>query len=305
VTYPTPSAFRRALTERAKQAARAGSKTSGQLLQHFYLAQLLRRVFQHDPDGWVLKGGQALLVRYPDARYSRDVDLIYAAGVAPDLDEAVTALRQAAGLDLGDHMRFEYRDATRPGDERSARTARFDVYIGTAEMTVLSIDIVVDHRPSKAPVTCELPVVLPVRGIAPGPTIKLYPIVDQVADKICAMIERHGSQGAVSSRYRDLVDLVMIILAEQIDGAEQYSVLHAEVLRRQKAGTQITLPGAFQVPDPDTWENGYARQAAEVPNFDEFTTLGPAAELASRFIDPLLGPEAPMKWQPSSREWTK
>lgn len=304
MNYPTPSAFRRALTGRANEAARSGWKTTGQLLQHFYFAQLLRRVFQHDPDGWILKGGQALLVRYPGARYSRDVDLIYARGAAPDLDEAVAALREAACLDLADHMRFEFRDATGPADECAARTARFNVYIGTTEMAVLSIDVVVDHRPSKAPVSCELPAVLPVKGIVPGPMIRLYPIVDHVADKICAMIERHGDHGAVSSRYRDLVDLIMIICAEQIDGAEQHSVLHAEVLRRQNAGTQIAMPAAFQIPDLDTWANGYAQQAAVVPRFEEFITLGPAAELASRFIDPLLGLEPPTRWHPARREWT-
>lgn len=76
MSYQTPQAFRAALTRKAKVAARGGTRTVQELLEQFYLARLLARVFLHDPTGWVLKGGQALLMRYPDARHSRDVDLV-------------------------------------------------------------------------------------------------------------------------------------------------------------------------------------------------------------------------------------
>lgn len=34
-----------------------------------------------------------------------------------------------------------------------------------------------------------------------------YPLVDHVADKVCAIFERHGSAGTPSTRYRDLTRL--------------------------------------------------------------------------------------------------
>jgi Nucleotidyl transferase AbiEii toxin, Type IV TA system len=47
------------------------------------------------------------------------------------------------------------------------------------------------------------------RRRAPG--VHADPLPDQVADKVCAMYEKHGHFAARSSRYRDLVDLVMVI----------------------------------------------------------------------------------------------
>src|SRR5437764_14835297 len=97
-TYDTPGALTSALSARAKPLARQQGIAVGEVLRRFYFQRLLARVFTHDPSGWLLKGGQALLVRYPDyARNSRDVDLF-----RPDaqgVDEAVAALRAAIALD--------------------------------------------------------------------------------------------------------------------------------------------------------------------------------------------------------------
>jgi hypothetical protein len=40
------------------------------LMRIFYFNRLAARVFTHDPDGWLIKGGQALLVRYRGAARS-------------------------------------------------------------------------------------------------------------------------------------------------------------------------------------------------------------------------------------------
>jgi hypothetical protein len=118
------------------------------------------------------------------------------------------------------------------------------------------------------------------------------------------MIERHpGSDGGVSHRFRDLVDLILIIGNEQIDGAELHVVLRAEVRRRQRCGTDIELPQCFTVPDRLIWERGYTKQADGVPNFKEFRTLKVAEELAARFVDPLLANQLPGTWDPSTRSW--
>ncbi len=45
--------------------------------------------------------------------------------------------------------------------------------------------------------------------------IDLYrDVAREISDKACAIFERHGPTGTVSTRYRDLVDLVAIVLAE-------------------------------------------------------------------------------------------
>lgn len=73
--YATPQALRAALTSVARRHAREHDLAPGDLVDRFYFQRLLARVFHRDPDGWLLKGGQALLVRYPAARHSRDIDL--------------------------------------------------------------------------------------------------------------------------------------------------------------------------------------------------------------------------------------
>ncbi|MGW3111897.1 hypothetical protein [Streptomyces sp. NPDC001091] len=65
--YKSPTAFRSAL----KQATVTMSKQTGmsiaELTKIFYFNRLAARVFTKEPDGWLIKGGQALLVRYRGA----------------------------------------------------------------------------------------------------------------------------------------------------------------------------------------------------------------------------------------------
>ena len=47
--------------------------------------------------------------------------------------------------------------------------------------------------------------------------IDLYhDVAREISDKACAIFERHGPTGTVLTRYRDLVDLVAIVLAEYL-----------------------------------------------------------------------------------------
>lgn len=303
MSYPTPQALRTAIKVKARAVARTTSRGVSDVMHHYALSRLLARVFRADPDRWVLKGGQAMLVRYPDARHSRDVDLIYS-DHDPDYAEALAALRSAAQFDAGDQMKFEYAGCTEVADHRSGITVTFKAVIGATEFAHVSVDLVVDHQPIGRPVTVPLKPVLELKGIDDWPEVRLYPIVDHVADKICAMLERHpGSAGGVSHRFRDLVDLILIIANEQIDGAELHGVLRAEAGRRRQRGTDIELPPWFTVPDRLIWERGYVKQAGGVPNFEEFRTLKAAEALAARFVDPLLANQLPGTWDPSTRSW--
>ncbi|WP_125728608.1 hypothetical protein [Kibdelosporangium aridum] len=58
------------LKVRAANASKATGVPTGELLERYYHRCLLARVFLADGENWVLKGGQALLVRWPKARYS-------------------------------------------------------------------------------------------------------------------------------------------------------------------------------------------------------------------------------------------
>ena len=73
--YATTRDFRAALDARLKAAARHQDKTLIQMRQRFVMECYLARVFALPETSWILKGGSGLLVRIPDARYSRDLDL--------------------------------------------------------------------------------------------------------------------------------------------------------------------------------------------------------------------------------------
>src|ERR1035438_6344442 len=85
---------------------------------------------------------------------------------------------------------------------------------------------------------------------------RAYPLVDHVADKVAATIERHGSGGMPSTRFRDLVDLVAIARGASVDATAQAAALTSEARRRG-----LALPDRFDVPDRQMWEEGYRAPA--------------------------------------------
>lgn len=67
-----------------------------------------------------------------------------------------------------------------------------------------------------------------------------YPLVDHVADKVCATIESHGDGTRPSTRFKDLVDLVAIVAVARIESGAQMYALRSEAERRG-----LELPDAF------------------------------------------------------------
>ncbi|RCW43320.1 nucleotidyltransferase AbiEii toxin of type IV toxin-antitoxin system [Halopolyspora algeriensis] len=75
--FHTPVQLHQAVSTRARRHGKAINVDGGEIQRRWYLERLLARVFTHDPHGWLLKGGLALLVRYSQARHSRDLDLLH------------------------------------------------------------------------------------------------------------------------------------------------------------------------------------------------------------------------------------
>jgi hypothetical protein len=67
------------------------------------------------------------------------------------------------------------------------------------------------------------------------PDVAVLALGAQVADKVCAMFERHGLDGHASSRARDLADIAMIATQENVDGTELAAQLRREERRRLDA----------------------------------------------------------------------
>ena len=216
--YANDTALRATIAERAKRAAAVGPMSAADHIRQFDFSRLLARIFHPTvADEWILKGGQAALVRIHDARVTRDMDLM---SEEADLDASVSRLATVIRADLGDHYDFELVKVTnkdvKPGQAGvSGRKLSLAVYCGKPRPNI-TIDLVAESALTEAP---ERAVVdgLRIPGITP-PTVRLYPLVDHIADKVAATHTIHPG-GHRSTRIRDMVDLVLFALSQTVDGA--------------------------------------------------------------------------------------
>ncbi len=77
----------KALEQAVKAAAVKSGRDTNRAIAGFYHDRFLCRVFSESEPAFVLKGGQSMLAKIPDARETRDVDLL---GRTPDLGEALS-----------------------------------------------------------------------------------------------------------------------------------------------------------------------------------------------------------------------
>jgi Nucleotidyl transferase AbiEii toxin, Type IV TA system len=299
--YATPQAMEEAIRAKARLIARELGVTPGDLVVRFYFQRLLARVFQED--GWMLKGGQALLVRYPgQARSSRDADLFRQ--VTDEITEAVAALERAAGRDLDDY--FTFVPVSTESEGNSAKV-KLEVLIGRRSKAIISIDLVVKRTPTAEPTLARLEPIVGIDWPDTWPEVLLYPLPDHIADKICAMYEQHernDGRRVPSTRFRDLGDLLLISQQEVIGGRAVQFALASELPRRRAIpGISLTLPASFEVPDQESWARGYPKAAMEITGLRGCRSLREAAAAAEVFISPLLGVGDPGFWDPSTALW--
>lgn len=297
VGYSTPPAMRAALNERAKQAARDDPtyNVSQRIRQHCYV-QFLDRLFDHEPDRWMVKGGGALLARLPGARHTRDIDLWSEGDTVEDGIQAIHETLDAANAEgRPDHLTYEVGEWHR-GERHGRPTARTKITarIGSVKVTEFGIDMVAGDPGDHPAEVVHAPVPVPLPGIHRHPW-RVYPAVAHTADKVAACFEDYNGQP--SSRYRDLSDLAHLSWEETFDADQLRTALHREFARRG-----IKNPARFVVPDEARWRQGWqspknrARPLTGVP-FDQ------AVDRVSSFLDPVLDGTARGRWDPDAGVW--
>jgi predicted nucleotidyltransferase component of viral defense system len=297
--YATPVALRAAITARLRVAATNDKNRSlPDLLRQFAYDRLLYRVFtSEDADRWVLKGATALLARlHGKARHSIDVDLYNRQG---GLDDAEAALTAAAERDVGDHFRFSLAPGRRIAEADVALRVNVTAFLGAAEFARFNVDLVANTGMTGAPDEAEPLILVDVPGV-PQTTYRIYPLADHIADKVLAMVERHARQDGTaiaSTRYRDLVDLVVIARREAVEADAVMVALRAQAKRRH-----LDLPDELEPPDNPGWRAGYVRIARDVPGLKE-KDLGVAMQTAKRLVDPVLQSTARGRWSPDHQAW--
>lgn len=239
-----------------------------------------------------------MLVRLGDAaRHSLDVDLYRPTS---GLAEAESALREAVELDLGDHFRFVVTPGRMIVEGRPIMRVPVAAYLGATTYARFHVDLSTGLAMTGAPDLVDDQPLARILGL-PSASYRLYPVADHVADKLCALLEvydRAGSQPQASTRYRDVVDLVVIARTLSVDAARLRTAFASESARRA-----IALPAAFTVPDAPGWPAGYAR-VARAALFIVERDLRSAIATVSRFIDPVLDGTAGGAWAPDEQAWS-
>ncbi|MFD3400763.1 nucleotidyl transferase AbiEii/AbiGii toxin family protein [Kribbella sp. NPDC058693] len=294
----------RAIKEAAKKAVAMGAATDvDSLIRQAYFDRFLTRVFAAGGDSdWLLKGGVSMLARVPRTRATKDVDL---ASPAADLDEAENALKLCVDVDMGDHVTFRL-SARRPtglGDNQpgvATRRLLFTCYDAETGRRIgdVPVDLVVGPAPVGRPETVE-----PANRLKLGRPLvtrpyRLYPVVDQVADKVCATMATNYPGGKGSSRVKDLVDLVVITRTQQMDLRELGLAIDT---KRRLSGLEPFE--RFRI--PADWTAEYTRLAKSAASVDGLTDAGEAEAFVAQLVDPALQSHGGLTadWMPGAG-WT-
>jgi len=292
--YATPVAFRRALTDKLKALAKTSRWELPQLQRQFAYDRLLERLYLMD-DGWIVKGAVALLARDLGVRASIDID-VYRAKSA---DAAEADLRAAAARDVGDWFRFEIGPRGAVADGAVGIRLPVTAYVGMKVWAKFHVDLVgadltMVGEPDAVSALAEIDMPdVSQRGY------RAYPLVDHVADKVAATVQRYGASQRPSTRFRDLVDLVAIAQGASIDAQQQIRALTSEAERRG-----IVLPETFDVPDRALWESGYAAEAKR-SLLTNAHTLDEALAVVRPFVDPVLVGTARGTWDNERGAWVE
>lgn len=233
-------------------------------------------------DGWVLKGGTNLLCRLAHPRSTLDLDLFRQGDLAPMVTAGV--LHDIMDGHTVGRYTFRIGDPTL-GDGEDIEVARVQVTVfdgATAVETFkvdLSGDIVLNAEPDEVEVPRGDSAVLP--GYPATVPVRLYPIENQIADKLCALYTRYGS--GPSTRYRDLYDLAMIVDQLPFDRAILTSALAV-----QQRVRRMMLPTSLGEPAPG-WAAAYDKQLRRIPGArPPFTSYEAAMTEVRDSLTPIL-----------------
>lgn len=289
----TPRGVWRDAGVQANRAARARpGKLAFELLREFAYERVLARVFVDGDSSWVVKGGTALLMRVDNARHSKDIDLLHR---VQDIDAAQEDLVRALGRDLGDGLRFVVSAVRSLGGDQqpdvNGRQIDLQCYAGVKPVLAFHIDLVVGSLMTAEPETRTGSSPITVPGVEP-PRVQLYPIVDHLADKVCATETLY--RGHPSSRVRDIVDIIVIATTHEIDGTALRVAIDGERLNR-------SLPKRVTFDPPATWTQQQYRTAATPacpPDLVDAITLSRA------LLEPAMAASADgLVWSPVAAGW--
>ncbi|MDO5618205.1 nucleotidyl transferase AbiEii/AbiGii toxin family protein [Kocuria sp.] len=265
----------------------------------------MNRLFTNGAEDWALLGGNALLIRTGGGRFTQDIDLARQ-GELPDQaalqDELQSYCQPQSEHDLWsfDIQGVVVHNSTdQYGYGTQAMKAKVISRLGTQIFESFSIDIT-QRRHVDSPVD-----LVPLRAVisdqAHGDLVSVptIPVENHLADKICAMYERHGPEQKPSTRMRDLADIVRILQQLPFDAERLCTVLDREVGRRKmQLPSEIVAPGS-------NWATDFPNAAKDFAEYPvELRPVEASLEVAGQCLNQILaGDRRDGTWEPKSSLW--
>src|SRR5439155_14489475 len=119
-------------------------------------------------------------------------------------DQARRDLRTALSLDAGDWFQFEAGPTRRIAGGAGGHRLPIVARLGPTAWAKFHLDLVAEGvQMTGAPDRVPALAAVAIAGLE-QPGYRVYPIVDHIADKVCAILERRGADQRPSTRYKDL-----------------------------------------------------------------------------------------------------
>jgi hypothetical protein len=255
-SYATAFAFRRALEDRLNVA----SKTEGVDLQRMRrkvaFDRLLVRLFAEGSPPWRLKGGYALELKLSIARATRDLDLGLSSGMLPG-DELLESLQNAAARNTGDFFVYAIGEPVMDLDGAPYGGSRHPVEcsLDGRLFARFHLDVGMGDIQREPYEWTEPRDWLGFAGITTGqfPSISRE---EHFAQKVHAYTLHRGDR--TNTRVKDLIDLVLLIDADNLDKQRLRQDIEDTFQRRNTH----SVPNALELP-PDFWGAVFEKLAVE------------------------------------------
>ncbi len=248
--YATAAAFRRALEDRLQEIARKEVVDLQQLHRQVAFDRFLARLFQAaQPRAlpWVLKGGYAMELRIKAARTTKDIDLTMgsASSSGEKKDDKknlamLAKLQESAALGGSDFFAYTIGEPISDLDAAPYGGARFPVeaHLDGRVFVGFHLDVGIGDAVMEPLEIIEGRDWLGFAGIA-SPSLYLIPREQQFAEKLHAYTLPRP--GAVNSRVRDLVDMVLLIQSRTLANAKIAEAVRVTFDRRRTHTLSKTL----------------------------------------------------------------
>jgi hypothetical protein len=256
----------------------------------------------------MLLGGNALLIRTGYGRFTQDIDLSRDEqwDDLSDVQQEIEALLTQG--DRTDDFEFTITKAASHSEPDNygygSKTANITVRVdfGGKQFDIFSIDITSRKHITDAVEHLQLKPVLDDTALTDLPKIPTVPAENHMADKICALYEKHqGEKQRPSTRYRDLADLVRFVQDVPVDAHRLALVIGHESQRRK-----ITRPQHLVAPD-ESWIKNYPQAARDFAQYPpHLLSLDKALEYVGTCLNEILdGTRTTGHWNPEQQYWVE